>query len=173
MSKVTKKVFVLSVAILIATICVLSFFIYKIHVQGVRLEEQVEILAENNKKESSYIRLKRLVQETESERNELASSFFKEEGDSIVFLGDIETLATSLGLMLKIDSLTKITDTDKKQDFININLIFSGQKDAVFNFSKLMEVAPYHSQVESLVLSKVTENEWKGELSILVTINPI
>ncbi len=174
MSKVTKKLFVLSLVIFITSICALSFFLYRIHVQGDRLEEQVKILNENNSKESAYIKLKRLVKETESEREILSSSFFKEEGDSIVFLGEIEKLASELGLELKINSLDKVSDEEKKQEFIRTSIIYLGNKESVFNFSKLMEVAPYHSVVESLDLNKQSSGDiWEGDLSILITINPI
>jgi hypothetical protein len=173
MSNKTKQIFILSLVVSIITVGTLAFFLYKIKVQGDRLEEQTEILKENTKKENAYINLKRLAQETEADRNLLAASFFKEEGDSIVFLGETESLASSLGLSLEIDALDKVIDEETKQEHIKVTLIYVGQKDLVFNFSKLMEVAPYHSKVESLTLSQLPGNDWEGKLTISITINPL
>ena len=173
MSSKTKKIFVISLVTALLCIAALVFFALKIQAEGVRLEEQVAILTESNTKESAYVRLKRLVQDTESKRTLLASSFFKDEGDSIIFLGEIETLASALGLSLETESLDKIVDETTKKEAIRITFEFEGAKDTVFTFSKLMEVAPYHSQVESLALRKLSNENWQGTLTIVISINAL
>ncbi len=173
MNNKTKKIFILSSGIVVATIFVLVFVIFKIQSQGVHLEEQINTKRENDKKELTYIALKRKVLETESRRALLADSFFKNKGDSINFLGDIESLATSVGLSLKIDKLEEFVDTETKQESIRIYLTYFGQKDLVFNFSKLMEVTPYHSRIESLAVKKYSDKEWQGDMLISITINSL
>ncbi len=168
----TKKIFIISVITALVSIAVLVFFSYEIQNQGVRLEEQIAILTESNTKESAHVRLNRLVQDTESERALLASSFFKDEGDSILFLGEIETLAGALGLSLKTEELDKVVDEEKRES-IRMTFSYDGAKDTVFTFSKLMEVTPYHSRVESLSLRKLTNENWQGTLTILISINSL
>lgn len=174
MTNTTKKIFVASLLTTLVSIGGMMFFFLEIRAEGLRLEEQIAVLSESTTKESAYLRLVRLAQETEAERLSLAKGFFKEEGDSIAFLGEIETLASTLGLKLRTNNLEKVVDKTTKQERIVINFIFSGQKDIVFNFSKLMEVAPYHSLVENLSLRKMQEaNEWEGNLTMSITINSL
>ena len=168
----TKKIFIISLIVALISIGVLAFFLYEIQKQGVRLEEQIAILTESNTKESAHLRLNRLVQETESERTELAASFFKDEGDSIMFLGEIETLASALGISLKTQELDKVVDTEKRES-IRMTFSYEGTKDTVFTFSKLMEVTPYHSEVESLSLLKLTNGNWQGTLTIVISITSL
>lgn len=172
MSAKTKKIFFIALGIAIASVCALILFFFEIRSQAQLLEEQVKILTENNTKESAFVRLKRLAQETEDERALLSSSFFRSEGDSISFLGEIETLATTLGLSFKTDTLEKIEDKEKGE-FVKISFVYEGKKDTVMHFSKLLEVAPYHSRVESLQLRQGGDGNWSAELSMQIMINSL
>ena len=173
MSTKTKKIFIISLIAALISIVAVVLFGFRIQAEGVKLEEQIAILTESNTKESAYVRLKRLVQDTESKRMLLASSFFKDEGDSIIFLGEIETLATALGLTLETEALDKIVNETDKSEAIRMTFAFEGAKDTVFMFSKLMEVTPYHSQVESLTLRKTSNDNWQGDLTILISISAL
>jgi len=172
MSTKTKKMFIFSLIAVIVTTGSLGYFLYHINVRGLLLEEQLNILAENDTKESAYLKLRRLAQDTEQKRATLASSFFKDEGDSIGFLGEVETMATSLGLSLKTESLDKVVNEETKEEFIKMTFIYEGQKSTVFTFSKLLEVSPYHGTVESLRLREASSGNWEGQLTILLSIQP-
>ncbi len=172
MSAKTKKIFFISLSVAAAAVCAFVLFFLEIRTQALRLEEQVKILTENNTKESSFVRLNRLVQETEEDRALLATSFFKSEGDSISFLGEIETLATSLGLTFETEALDKI-ESKEKGEFLKMSFVYEGKKETVMKFSKLFEVAPYHSRVESLRLRKGSGDNWTAELSMQIMINSL
>lgn len=172
MSTKTKKIFYISLGIAIASVCAFILFFFEINSQAIRLEEQVKILTENNTKESAFVRLKRLAQDTEDERATLAASFFRSEGDSISFLGEIESLATTLGLSFKTESLEKI-ESKEKGNFVKISFVYEGKKDTVVHFSELLEVAPYHSQVDSLHLRKGSDGNWSAELSMQIMIHSL
>jgi hypothetical protein len=169
----TKKLLILSLGLTFLALGAMSFFFLEIRAEGIRLEDQIAILTESKTKESAYLRLVRLANETEAERAALAKNFFKEEGDSITFLGEIETLASELGITLKTDALEKKFDKDKNQESISITFVYEGPKHLIFNFSKLMELTPYHSKVESLSLQKTSGGSWSGRLTISITINQI
>lgn len=173
MSTKTKKIFIISLTAAVISIVAVVLFGFRIQAEGMKLQEQISILTESNTKESAYVRLKRLVQDTESKRMLLASSFFKGEGDSIIFLGEIETLATALGLTLETEALDKIVNETDKSEAIRMTFAYEGAKDTVLMFSKLMEVTPYHSQVESLTLRKLTDDNWQGDLTILISISAL
>lgn len=173
MTTKTKNILALSILLAVFSVGALSFFIYKINSQGILLEEQVKELSENTTKERSYLRLQRSVMETESERASLASSFFKQEGDSITFLSEVETLASALGLSLKTEGLDKVVDKETGKEFVKISFVYSGQKDTVYKFSRLMEFVPNHSVIDSLSLKNTSDNNWEGKLSMSITLDSI
>lgn len=170
MTASTKKIFIASVVAALGAGGLLAFLVYEIEAKGAQLEEQIAILNENTSKESAYVRLRRLAQETEGERATLAEAFFAGEGDSITFLGEIEALASSLNLTLETEGLDKVTKEGSIQEFIRVTFVYEGQRETVFAFSKLFEVIPYHSVVESLQLSETTPGNWEGTLTVLITI---
>lgn len=172
MNNKTKQIFILSLIISITTLGILGFMFSRILAQGKLLEEQITILNENNSKQATSVRVKRLVQETEEDRQKLNASFFKDEGDSITFLSEIEELAREAGLDLRTDALDKITDQQTSQEFIKVVFSYTGKKDLVYKFSELLENIQYHSTVDSLTLRSLVEGGWEGKATVLITINP-
>lgn len=170
MTATTKKIFIASLIAAAAAGGLLTFLVYQIDAKGTQLEEQIAILNENTRKESSYVRLTRLAQETAEERATLASAFFAGEGDSITFLGEVEALAASLNLTLETEGLEKVTKTGSTEESIRMTFVYEGQRATVFAFSKLFELIPYHSLVESLQLRETSPGNWQGTLTVLITI---
>jgi hypothetical protein len=164
----TKQLFIASTVTLTITAVVAGFFFLKVENGRKKLEEQTRVLTENNAKEFSYIKLKKLVTETEKERNQLAGLFFKNEGESIAFLGEAEAVAKNLGLTLKTEALDKVAKD--KGEAVRIIFSYEGPEASVLKFSKLMELVPYHSEIDSLELRQVGGGKWRGRLSMLITI---
>lgn len=169
----TKKIFIVAFITAIIFMAGLGFFIKLIRDQSLLLKEQVAISNENSTKEASYFNLQRLAQETEADRSLLASAFFKTESDSITFLGEVEKTASTLGLSFKTEALDRVIDQENQKEYIKMVFIYEGKKEVVFGFSKLMEVTPYHSVVDSLALRKLAENNWEGKMTILVMLNSL
>ncbi len=88
----------------------LLWFISK---NSVLLTEQLDALKEQNQQEASLLRLQRLANETESDREQLKNYFLLRESDSITFLSKIETLAPELGLLLETEELKQLEAEDK------------------------------------------------------------
>ena len=172
MNSRTKKILIASIISALAAGGLAAAFYYVIMQEAKHLDEQLRILSENNTKESAFVRVKRLVSETENERATLASAFFKNEGDSITFLGDIEEVARDLGLELKTEELDKIVGKDK-QEFIKATFIYSGRKDLVFDFSRLLELSPYHAEIEAVSLDRTDNGNWKGKTTMMISIDTI
>ena len=172
MTKKTKNIFWISVATSVFTVSAAGLFFYEIQKKSQVLDEQVRIVTENNAKESTYLRLKRLAQETEGDRAGLSKHFFKNEGDSISFLGEVETLAAQNGLALKTEALDKVVNKDNSE-YIKVAFSYEGKKETVLNFSRLMELLPYHSRVESLKVNQEVGSNWRGQITIHITIDTL
>ena len=172
MSKNTKNTFIISLISAIVSVGFCLFFIIQIKAQGLHLEEQVAILAEYNSKELSFLNVKKLITETETERKQISEKFFKNDDDTIYFLNDIETLAPKMGLVLKTESLEPVIIAEKNLKSIKITFSDTGQRKAVLDFSKMMENIPYQSSIESLSLKEVSDGNWEGKTTISILIQP-
>ncbi|HMO77889.1 MAG TPA: hypothetical protein PKA42_00095 [Candidatus Paceibacterota bacterium] len=173
MSTKTKKILTTSIITAAVTVGILGLFFNEIRARGSELEQQISILTENNTKESTSVRVKRLVQETEQDRLALNNNFFANESQSISFLNEIELLARNLGLSLKTEALDKVVDPANGAERIKMVFVFNGQKSTVLRFSEILEVVPYHSSVDSLTLRKQPDGNWEGRAAISITINSL
>lgn len=172
MSKKTINILIIAITVLCLSIGACVYLLYEIDKKGLLLEEQIAILAENNSKEETYLNIKRTVQETEIERNNIVDKFFRDENDAINFLNEIESMAPSLGLVFKTEALDNVTDKDKKVQAIKMSFVYSGDMKTVMNFTKLMENIPYHSYIESLTLKESSNNIWEGKITISISVKP-
>lgn len=173
MSTKTKKILIASIITTTVTVSIFGLFFNEIRLRGAQLEQQISILTENNSKESTNVRVKRLVQETEQQRLTLTNHFFSNESQSISFLNEVEQLAKKQGLSLKTEALDKVVDPVTNEETIKMVFVFSGQKSTVFRFSEILEVIPYHSSVDSLILRKQPDGSWEGRSVISITINSL
>jgi hypothetical protein len=173
MSSRTKKYLAIAFVVAALVIAGVVIFLRLIQAEAVKLEEQAAVLNENNAKEATYTNLKRLTTETEEVRGELSSAFFKNEGETIVFLGQIEEQARLYGLALKTESLDKVEDKEKKEEYIKISFAFDGQKQRVLNFAKLLENIPYHSRLENLSIKNLAGSNWQGKATVIISINSL
>ena len=169
MNSSTKKILIFSLFTVVISIAGCLFLIYQITAQGEKLKSFVTVLNEQSAQEESFIRISRLVQETEEERTSVAAAFFKDESDSIGFLGEIEKLAATVGLKLTTEELNKVTKDDKTE-YITMTFIYSGLEKTVLEFTQLLENIPYHSSLYKLTLHKVDTGTWEGQATIHITI---
>ena len=170
MNSRTKKIFVTALVFLGAGLGLCALLISYIHTKGAKLEEYTAALTEKNAKEAAFIRVTRLVQETEAERATLSSAFFTDESDSISFLGDIERFAQNVGLTLTTNDLDKITATDSAAEYITMTFVYSGDRQQVIGFTKYLENIPYHSKIDSFSYTKAQNGLWEGTLTLLISL---
>lgn len=170
MSTSTKRTLIISIITMILATTVLSFLWYDIKKKSLALDKQVEILRENNSKELAYLNINRTVKDTQEDRNSINSRFFKSTDDTIYFLNEIEALAKKFGLDFETIGLDDVEGENKKIQAVNIIFKYSGDKENVIEFTKLIENIPYHAYAETLSLHEITGNIWQGEISIFVTV---
>jgi hypothetical protein len=153
-------------------IFVLLFLLYQISTEGKQLDRYVVALSEKNAQEAAFIKIRRLVDETEAERNQLATAFFSDESDSITFLGEIEEFARGISLDLKTLDLNKAASQDGKMEYISIKFSYTGSKDQTQNFTTYLETVPYHSEITALSLEQEYGGTWRGEATLHISITP-
>ena len=166
----TKKILILSISLVLLSLAACLFLVYKISHQGSQLKEFVNILNEQNAHEESFIRINRLVQETEAKRLAVTAAFFQDESDSIAFLGDIESFARTINLELETADLNKITNETTKNEYITMTFKYAGTERMITEFTELLENIPYHAKVNSLSLRQVSNGLWEGEATLFITI---
>lgn len=172
MSGKTKKTLIISLIVMMISMGTLVFLFYKIEAQNKLMEEHINIIAENGTKEATYSHINRIVQETEQDRARLAGLYLSDESDSINLLNEIETLAPTFGLEFKTEALEKVRIGDDGPESIKMTFSYSGRKDKVFGFTKMIESIPYHSTVESLSLKEVGGGDFTGKITVFITIQP-
>jgi len=170
MCKKTKQTFIIAVVTSLLSFSICLFLFYEIRAQGLSLEEHVDILNENNKKEAAYSNLNKLIKETEKERNKIENIFLSNQSEGLDFVNEIEIIAPSLGLSLETKGLGNPVDEETGIESVAINFVYSGTKSSVLGFTKLMENIPYHSSVESLSIRETGPDDFEGEITIHITI---
>lgn len=164
----TKHIFILSLILLAGAFAVCGLLIHEINTKGEKLEAYAAALTEKNAEETAFIRVNRLVQDTEEERAALNRAFFSDEGDSVSFLGDIESFADSVGLDLTTEGLDKITKDGS--EYITMTFVYSGDERQVFSFTKYLENLPYHSSITAHSFTRGTGGLWDGSVTILISL---
>ena len=142
--------------------------LFEVDNKNMLLEEQIGALSIQEAQETEFYRLRRLAEESTSDREQLAGYFFRKESDSIDFLNTVESLAPQAGVALKVESLEQ-EGSGNEQDII-IDLTFSGSYDQVTNFINLLENLPYMSEVTSLQMEARSSSNWEATTEIKIDI---
>ncbi len=173
MNSRTKNTLVIVSIVFLITVGIGGFILTEIKAKGALLSEYIAVLDERSAQRDSFIRVKRQVDETADNRELIRKSFFKDESDSIDFLGEVESFAQSINLELETEELNKTQSEDKKTEYIDMTFVYQGQKDQVLNFTKLLENIPYHSWIKTLELREELNGDWTGRLELSITIQPL
>lgn len=144
----------------------LLWFISK---NSVLLTEQLNALKEQNQQEASLLRLQRLANETEADREKLSNYFLLRESDSITFLSEIESLAPKIGLTLETKELKQLLDA-QKSPWIEASFSVSGSRKNIERFLKILEVFPYVSRVISIEMEAQSSESWSAAVKIQVRL---
>ena len=143
MSKITIRNLIISCTLLGLALGVFVFMIFQTQAQGKLLVEHIQTLNTEQQQVDSYYKLQKVSDESKVDREKIISYFLREEGDTIDFLNQIETLAPQVGVVLKTDSLEKSTDKATGASGIDVSLSFSGEEKRVQTFIKVLERLPY------------------------------
>lgn len=170
MSKTAIRNLIISLSLLLVAGGALAIIVMSVISQGVKLEDQVMFLAEEKKQQDVQKKLFEIAESSKNDRQKLKEYFLAKESSSIDFLNDIERLAPEVGVELSTQGLDTVKGIKDGPEWIEIDFSFSGPKDRVQNFIKILETVPYVSQVTSLDLDAQSSLLWKADATIQVQI---
>lgn len=172
MTKRTLQIATLSFTALIGTLVLLATLIWQVEAAGKKLHEYTQIRETKNEQEAAYLRVSRLVQETEEEREFLQKAFLTDEGEMIPLLNEIESFAAAVGMSIKIVDFNKLVNKEQG-DSLTLTFMYTGSYTQLLLFTRMFEHLPYHSTITGLTLQKTSLDSWEGKLTILVSLKPL
>jgi hypothetical protein len=169
MTRRTQIVGIFALAYLAVAVSALGWVVYKVEINGQELEDRVAAIADKNAKVKTYTEFSKLIQETESERSELAGHVLTEDRTSS-FLTEIESLAANVGVSLFTRSLEVSDNKDGLFDDLVIVFDVTGPEVLVKNLLSILETLPYHSQVSSVTFTSGENGIIEGTIEVKVTL---
>lgn len=166
MSKSTRKKLMIAFSFLLLTVSVFGLMALQLKDQGDRLQQQVEALAKDQNEHKARALLSETAIRTVDERLDLQNYFLLQEEDSISFLNYVESLAPQHGVVLSTNSLSVLDDNGEK--WAEVSFSFSGTREQVQRFVKIMEELPYVIRVISIDLSAQSDTVWEGSVRLIV-----
>ncbi|MCA9363485.1 hypothetical protein KC851_04160 [Candidatus Kaiserbacteria bacterium] len=170
MSKSTIRTLIISVCLLTLAVVVFGVTAYQASNQGHKLEDQLAALAASRAQENSYYRLQNIAENTTDDREVVRSYFLENESSSIDFLNHLETLAPEMGLSFETRELSKVTEAETNSHWIKTSFDFSGSKEQINNFIKVLENLPYTSRLTKVDLKKGEGRIWQAEVTMQVRL---
>lgn len=168
MSKTTLRNLIISLVTLCVTGGGAAFFFVQILNNSQLLEQQIIAVDTQSQQEASLLRLQRLAQTSESDREELTSYFLLRESDSIAFLSEMERLAPSVGLELETKSLRQVSEGEK--DWIQTDFNVTGARQDIQNFVQILEIIPYVSRLVAVSIKDDGKGVWTADIIIQVQL---
>jgi len=168
MSKSTIRIAIFSVLFIIVAATVFGLMVAWVHKEGKLLTEQIEVIATQQSRESSYLRMQRIAEDSVVERETLRNYFLQGEGDSVDLLNHMDQLAYQTGLSLKTQGLNIVTEDNNK--WIEATFIIAGSRENVFRFVKILESAPYVHRLTTLTMKALSSSEWEANVTVRVQV---
>ena len=147
-----------------------SWLFIKVHntiTEVVFASEEVQLLATKNAHTQT---VRRVVRDTQLERDEINSYFVTDEG-LVSFLEDIEELGVHAGAPISVQSVSVGDTIDKDELVAPLELLLKseGTLPEVFYMLALLEAFPKVITVDSVRFTQLPNTlEWQGEFDVIV-----
>jgi hypothetical protein len=176
MTQCTKTTFIIAVVYSSGLILTLGCILYVIHMQGTKLEEAKTTIAEHTAKELAYANVTKVLETSEADRAKL-DSYFISDKDTISFITELESTATSFGVILQTTGLSVTPATTVAgvvhPPVLSVGLRIKGDKVAVKKYIVLLENIPYHKQISSFMFSSdAATNASEAVTTLSITMKP-
>jgi len=158
----------ITAAVFILAICVVFFMVREIFKQSELLEQQVTTLQKDRDQQTQLSQLKRLLEETETDRDAVAGYYLQSQSDSIDFLNYVESLAADAGVQLSTEGASETSR--ENTELLTVQYEVSSNLPSVERFVQLLESIPYVSGVTALQLSQQSATVWSAAITIEVAI---
>ena len=170
MSRITLRNLIISSVLLVAALGVFGYMLLASERQTALLEEQLIALEKKRAQEESYIQMRRIVDESFSDRELLAGMFVTKESDSIDFLNLVESLAENKGIALETTVLEVVEDKKAKTTSLDIGFSFNGPKDDVSDFITVLESLRYLAEIRKVDFKARSSTNWIAEVTMSVNL---
>lgn len=170
MSKATKKIIIVALALLITSVILFGFMVYQVTGQGALLTQQIDILEQQAAEEASYDQLQKLAEESAEQRQMLQSYFLDSDGNGIDLLNSIEATAPQAGVTLVTESVELVVDEGDSSEWIQATFSFSADRSRVQNFIKVLETLPHVSRITTVSLKSSSQSMWDAVVVIQVRV---
>lgn len=176
MTKRTKTTFIIAVVYSVVFALVLASILYVIHIQGTKLAEAKEAIAEHSAKELAYSNVTRVLTSSETDRVKLGTYLISDK-DTILFITELESAAKTFGVTMQTTGLSVAPATTvagvTKPPVLSVGVQVQGTKAAVKKYILLLENVPYHKQILSFSFTgdPVTD-VWQAATTLAITMTP-
>jgi hypothetical protein len=176
MTKRTKTIFIIAVLYSVVLALMLASILYVIHMQGTKLGEAKDAIAEHTAKELAYNNVMRVLASSEQDRAKL-SSYFISEKDTISFITELESAAKSFGVTMQTTGLSVAPAATvagvSNPPVLSVGVQFKGDEQSVKNYIVLLENVPYHKRISSFTFSgDSTTGQWSAATTLAITMKP-
>ena len=176
MTKRTTTTLIVSILYSVTLILVLASILYVIHVQGTKLGEAKEAIAQNSAKELAYSSVTRVLAASENERAKLESYFISDK-DTISFISELEAAAKAFGVTMQTTGLSVTPATIvagvSNPPVLSVGVQVKGDKAAVKKYIVLLENVPYHKRITNFSFSGNSgTSEWTAVTMLAITMKP-
>ncbi|MCA9355561.1 hypothetical protein KC865_03370 [Candidatus Kaiserbacteria bacterium] len=170
MSKATIRNLVISLILIASALTVFGLMVFQVRDQGNQLIAQMESLREEQSQVGSYIALQRISEKSADDRNLLKSYFLSQESDSIYFLNQVESLAPQVGVEIRTSGLGTVQNEKEEVEWIKVTFSFSGSRERVERFIKILENYPLLSRINSVNFLSRSGGEWEASVNMQVRV---
>ncbi len=159
----------------IALLITAGGFVYQQHLllkSADTLEGELARLAQVEAVQQASFKNIDLHEETTEERR-ILQTYVLTEARLIDAISELETIAQQQGLEFETDTISPVEEKKKEQDDavskFKLDLSFSGSKNSVQKMLTILEVLPYHSNVDTVAL-RFSEGVWKASVVLYITV---
>ncbi len=167
----SKELLVVVVVLNVAVLCLYGFLFREIKLKNEHISTLINQIETEGTEESIHTRNKMLVTETATLREKLLEYTIGKDG-TVTFIGLLEKSGREVGVEVLIDSVVpKEVVSSKDVETLRFALKATGSWSSVVRFLGLLELLPYESDIENVVVSKsesVAESPWVVNLVLLV-----
>lgn len=171
----TKIVLVLVIVVVFAAAGALWWFAAHTYALAEELTTVVTTIANDQAIARDQQVLQELLVATADERAALAGLVLQGESGTITFLSEIDAFAAARGIELTTSALTVVKEARKPYDGLSVTYNIKGGESAVRDFIRALETLPYASEVLSVTLLQVANEqtgavESNGTISLIISI---
>lgn len=168
----TKNIFLIAISFFVFSVLLLIGVLYQMNRVASQYKEKLLVIEKNLEQEQVYNSLEFTIQSSRVERAQL-EEYILTKDDTISFLTEIEQMSRNLGIVLRTKSLEEGKVEGSVYDDLRMAFDVEGTMSQLENFVQLLELLPYHGQVQRVNFNKVEGEElFSGDIIITISLIP-